>query len=148
GYAHRVPQNPVPNTPVKEVLMRAAIGDHQVPTIGAHTMARAMGATHLTSGLRDIWGMEAVSSTTSGSFYIEYAFGLPEVPDCGVPMDLCDDPHGKVRQLQAARIQLDEFLRNGTGTNHCPKGVCSYPDMSGCEPGEDETASEALCELP
>ena len=147
GFTHHVLDNRFPDTPAKEVLMRVAIGDHQVPTLGAHLMARTFGAKHLTSGLRDLPGLEAVTSTESGSFLVEYDFGLPAVPDCGVPMDLCEDPHGKVRRLDEARQQLDEFFRTGRGTNFCPDGVCRFPDLSGCEAGEDAAASAALCEF-
>lgn len=145
GYSHHITANPLPNTPPKEVLMRAALGDHQVTTLGAHIMARTMEAPHLTTGIRSVWGLDPVSSTKSGSFYTEYDFGLPAIPDCAVPMSLCDDPHSKIRRATESEQQLDEFFRLGTGTNHCAKGVCSFPELSGCDPKEDEAASQALC---
>jgi hypothetical protein len=144
----------------KEVLMRVGIGDHQVTTFAGHVMARTMNARHLTTGLRDIWNLDPVTSTESGSFYTEYDFGLPGQPYCNVPMSQCSDPHEYVRRREASRKQLDEFLRNGTGTNHClvddadsepavADGVCSFPSLSGCSP--DETDPQDLCipdELP
>ena len=80
--------------------------------------------------------------------------------NCNVPMSQCSDPHGDLRKREAARKQLDEFLRNGTGTNHCATGdgddhqvtedgVCSYPTLSGYNP--EETDAQDLCildELP
>lgn len=53
-------------------------------------------------------------------------------------MSMCDDPHELPRRRQASRRQLDQFLRNGTGSNQCladdvdgdstiVDGVCSYP---------------------
>lgn len=119
----------------KAVLMRAAIGDHQVPTLGGHLMARTVGARHLDTGIRDVFGLEKVQRTTSGSVYVEYEFGLPPVPDCNLPMRACSDPHNKIRALPAARSQLDRFLRTGVGENDCG-GACSYPELSGCAPGE------------
>lgn len=120
GYSHHVTSNNLPGVNAKEVVMRVAIGDHQVTTFAGHIMARTMGAEHLTSGLGDVWELDPVTSTESGSFYVE----------------------------------LDEFLRNGTGTNHCAPGdadehqvtslgVCSYPTLSGCN--EDETDAQDLC---
>lgn len=164
GYAHHVTENTLPGVNPKEVLMRAAIGDHQVTTLGAHILARTMDAPLLDSGLQDagirreIWGLEKVESTDSGSFYIELDFGLPGEPLCNVPMPLCNDPHERPRRLESSRVQLDEFLRNGTGTNHCEMietqpdppnqpiagGVCSYPGWSGCS-GETEEDTQALC---
>ena len=154
GYSHHVVENNLPGVNPKEVLMRDAIGDHQVVTFAGQIMARTMKAKHVTTGLRDVWGLEAVDSTASGSFYNEYDFGLPGQPYCNVPMSMCSDPHGDLRKREAARKQLDEFLRNGTGTNHCAPGdgdefqvtsdgVCSYPSLSGCN--MDETDAQDLC---
>ena len=115
--------------------MRAAIGDHQVPTLGAHVMARTIGAKHLDTGIRDVWGLTKSSSAFTGSAYVEYEFGLPEVPACNVPMKWCDDPHGKIRSLPEAEQQLDLFLRTGEARNFCA-GACSFPELSGCTPGD------------
>ncbi|KPK16047.1 MAG: hypothetical protein AMJ62_07115 [Myxococcales bacterium SG8_38] len=156
GYTHHIRENPLPGTNTKEVLTRVAIGDHQVTTYAGHLMARTLKVPHLTTGLRSIWGLTPVESTESGSFYTEYDFGLPGQPPCNIPQWLCDDPHEWPRRREAARKQLDEFLRNGTGTNHCApgdgdehqavaEGVCSYPSLSGCTMGETEDDTQALC---
>ena len=136
GYSHRI-RDPLPGTPAHEVLMTAALGDHQVTTLGAHHMARSVGAVHLDSGLREIWGFETASGSHEGSALVEYDFGLPEDPVCNLPQTACDDPHGDLRRLDSAREQIDEFLRTGVITNHCADGVCSYPDLGQCEPGEE-----------
>jgi hypothetical protein len=125
-----------------------------------------MGAPLLDSGLQDaglrydVWGLEKVESTDSGSFYIEVDFGHPGEPLCNLPPEgICEDPHGELRKLEASRRQLDEFLQNGTGTNHCladdpdgdtedddaiADGVCSFPSLSGCTDETEETV-EAIC---
>ena len=138
--------DPDPGGRATQVFMRAAIGDHQVPTLGAHAMARTLGAAHVDTGLRDLWGLDLVGSAQGSHAYVEYDFGLPDVPPCNVPMSLCDDPHGKLRSLDEAREQLDAFLRTGAVTNTCAGGVCSFPALSGCVDGEDDAASQALCE--
>ncbi|MBX3214088.1 MAG: hypothetical protein KF850_18780 [Labilithrix sp.] len=125
----------LPNTPAHSVLMTAALGDHQVTTFGAHVMARAVGAKHLDTGLRDVFGLDKVAETPVGSVYAEYDFGLPEEPLCNVPMSHCDDPHGMIRKLQASDDQLDTFLRTGQGKNFCPGGACRFPEQSGCDAG-------------
>ena len=159
GYTHHIRENPLPATNTKEVLTRVAIGDHQVTTHAGHIMARTLKAPHLTTGLRDIWGLTPVESTASGSFYTEYDFDVPGEPPCNVPQWLCKDPHEYPRRRTSARIQLDEFLRNGTGTNHCMPGdadsaqippeagvgVCTYPTLSGCTMNETEADTAALC---
>ncbi len=134
GYTSHIASDLLPNTPTHEVFMRAAIGDHQVTTLGAHHMARTMGAVHLDTGIRSIYGLEAVDApATSGLVYAEYEFGLPPDPVCNVPQDACSDPHGKLRSLQEARIQLDTFLRTGEVINDCASETCSFADMSGCD---------------
>ncbi|MDH3625432.1 MAG: hypothetical protein OEQ49_16315 [Myxococcales bacterium] len=163
GYTHHIRENPLPGTGTKEVLTRVALGDHQVATHAGHIMARTLNAPHLTTGLREVWGLTPVESTAGGSFFTEYDFGMPgPEPLCNVPMSLCRDPHGELRKREAARKQLDEFLRGGTGTNYCAPGdgdehqatapgVCSYPSLPRCD--QDDTPeyietpadTEALC---
>lgn len=143
GYSHRIVSNPLPGTPPHEVLMTAAAGDHQVTTLGAHHMARSAGVGHLDSGIREIWGLPAVPDAHMGSALVEYEFGLPADPVCNLPQSACDDPHGKLRGLTEARMQLDHFLRTGEVVNYCPDGVCSFPELSGCGPGE---GTPSVCE--
>ena len=124
--------------------MRAAIGDHQVSTLAAHVMARAMDATHVDTGLRDVWGLSSAASNSGVASYVEYDFGLPAEPLCNVPMDQCDDPHGKLRKLEPARQQLDHFLRTGEVKSFCD-GPCSFPELSGCDvnpPSTDDPCAD------
>ncbi len=163
GYTHHISENTLPGVNPKEVLMRAAIGDFQVTTFAAHVMARTLKARHVDSGLQEAgirdnpWGLTTVENTASGNFFMEYDFGLPGQPFCNVPMSLCDDPHGDLRKREAARKQLNGFLKNGTGANHCLKvdpdddhdavgdGVCSFPSLAECDMGETEEDTQALC---
>lgn len=141
GYTKYMFDDPFPGAPAgRRVLMRTAVGDHQVPTFGGHVMARAMNATHLDSGIRDIFGLEKGSGGAIddvGAVYTEYAFGLPPEPTCNVPMVACDDPHGKLGKLDAAREQSHLFYSTGVFENRCPGQVCSYPELSGCNGDED-----------
>lgn len=136
GYTHRIVSDPLPGTWTHDILMTAALGDHQVTTLGAHHMARAAGIGHLDTGIREIWGLSEFNDGDVGSAYVEYDFGLPPDPVCNVPQTACDDPHGKLRQQEAAREQINAFLRTGAISNFCDGGVCNYADLSGCEPGE------------
>ena len=133
GYAPYVLENRLPNTPEHRVFMNAAIGDHQVTTLGAAIIARTMGAQHVDSGIRDIFGLEKVDAPHDGSGLVEYDFGLPPDPIGNLPQDACEDPHGKIRKLPEFQQQLDAFYRTGMIENFCDGGVCSFPDMSGCK---------------
>jgi hypothetical protein len=131
GYFPYLRDDPLPNTPPHDALLRAAIGDHQVTTLGGQLMARAVNAVQL-PGVRSVYGLETVAESASGSVYVEYDFGLPPEPVCDIPMTACDDPHGKIRHLQEADDQLDAFLRTGRGVQPCAGGVCQFPELSGC----------------
>ncbi len=134
GYTKYIEHEPLPGTMKHTVLMRAAVGDHQVHTMGAHMMARAVGARHLETGGREIWGLPSQAGPFEGSAYVEYEFGLPPEPTCNKPFTHCDDPHGKIRDLPYAEQQMDQFLRSGVAENFCPNGVCSFPDLGNCNP--------------
>lgn len=140
GYTKYAVADKLPGSPAdRRILMRAALGDHQVSTYGAHTMARAMNAKHVTTGLREVWGLEptAVPVDEPGATYFEYDFGLPPEPLCNLPMSLCEDPHGELRKLDEARAQVNEFFTTGVASNTCPAGVCTHPELSGCTGMED-----------
>ncbi|MFV8754727.1 hypothetical protein ACNOYE_29625 [Nannocystaceae bacterium ST9] len=132
GYSYRIQNDLFPDTIDHEVLIRAAVGDHQVTTLGAHIMARAVDVPLLDTGIREVWGLDTVMDSHAGSTYVEFDFGLPEIPLQNIPFDECDDPHGKLRSLPEAREQLDTFLQTGVVENTCTNGVCSFPELSGC----------------
>ena len=133
GYVPHLLTNTFPDTEPKEVLIRAAVGDHQVTNYGAHIMTRSLDIPHLDTGVRDIWGLESEAGPIAGSAYVEYDFGLRPDPVDNTPQRACEDPHGKVRRLDEARLQLDTFFRTGSIENTCDNGECRFEDMSGCE---------------
>jgi hypothetical protein len=139
GYTKYATQDKLPGSPAdRRILLRVALGDHQVTTYGAHVMARAMGAKHVDTGHREVFGLEAVAGPVDepGATYFEFDFGLPPEPLCNVPNDVCDDPHGKLRSLPEARAQIDQFFTTGVAANTCG-GACSHPELSGCTGTED-----------
>lgn len=140
GWAPYVTDNTVTaDTPKKRVLMGAALGDYQVTPLGAHIMARAVGAVHLTPGFRNIYGLQDWNTSedvdgplTTGSAYQEFDFGLPTVPVTNLPPTGVDfpedkDPHDEVRKLESVFNATDAFLRDGLIRNYCD-GKCQYGD--------------------
>lgn len=115
----------LPNTPDHEVLLHVAIGDHQVSPLGAHILARTVGAKSMTPAVRPIWGIEEAAMPYEGSAIVEFDFGLPEAPITNEPPTEGDDPHGWVRKLPEAQKQMDAFLRTGQVIEVCP-GVCKF----------------------
>jgi hypothetical protein len=123
GYSVHVSKDPLPGTPAHDVLMMVSIGDHQVSTLGAHVMARSMGAVNLAPTNRTIWGLEEARGPSNGTAMIEHDFGLPAEPLGNVPMTEGDDPHGALAGVPTAVETVDHFLNTGEVQMFC-NGVC------------------------
>lgn len=124
GYAPYITDNPLPDTPSHHVLLAVAIGDHQVTPLGAHVLARAIGARNMKPVNREIFGIPDADAPFDGNGMAEWDFGLPPAPTTNVPMEAGEDPHDKVRKLPAAIDQSATFLRTGVVENDCG-GVCT-----------------------
>ena len=133
SYSRHIMNDPLPGTPSHQVILQPAIGDHQVTTLGAHIMARAIGAVTIAPQTRPIWGIEEVTSTIdtpsaerhNGSAIVEFDFGLEE-PLTNVPVREGDDPHGAVRRNARALAQTLHFFETGEIIHTCD-GPCD-PD--------------------
>ena len=125
GYVSYLATNTLPNTPAHRVLMHVAMGDHQVTPLGAHFLARSIGAKNLSPVNREVWGIPDVNGpVTDGSVMVEYDFGLPLAPTTNVPMSAGEDPHDAVRALRPSMDQANEFFRNGDVKPFCD-GPCN-----------------------
>jgi hypothetical protein len=119
----------LPGTPQHQVFIVDAIGDYQVTPLGAHLVARAVGATSLKPVARSVFGIpESDVPVTGGSGFVEFDYKLPVVPSTNVPplgasFPSSGDPHDKVRQTQAVFDMTDKFLREGVAKNFCA-GAC------------------------
>ncbi|MBV1860065.1 MAG: hypothetical protein KUG77_16750, partial [Nannocystaceae bacterium] len=67
GYTPYLLGDTFPGTDPKEVLLRAAVGDHQVTNFGAHIMSRSLGIPHLDTGIREVWGLDSEAGPIAGS---------------------------------------------------------------------------------
>jgi hypothetical protein len=123
GYAPYIRENMLPNTPAHELLMHIAIGDYQVTPLGAHIIARTVGAKNLAPVNRSIWGIEEAPPPLQGAAMVEYEFGLPPAPETNTPTKGNNDPHGTVRHLDPSYKQADKFFRTGIIEAFCT-GSC------------------------
>jgi hypothetical protein len=119
GYAPYVTDNTLPGTPSHNVLLNIAIGDHQVTPLGAHIIARAVGAQNLKPVNREVFGINDADAPFGGNGMAEWDFGLPPAPLGNLPMTAGDDPHDKVRNLQSAIDMSDDFFKTGMIQNTC-----------------------------
>ncbi|MFK8003770.1 MAG: hypothetical protein AB8H86_29680 [Polyangiales bacterium] len=125
SYTSHIQQDLLPNTPAHHVLMLASVGDQQVTTLGAHTMARAIGASLLGPAVRPVWGLEEVSAPFEGSALLEFDYGNTE-PVENIPPREGDDPHNALNDRPDALNAAASFLRTGIALNPCD-GACD-PD--------------------
>jgi hypothetical protein len=125
-YASRVSDDLLPNTPEHNVLLHVAVGDYQVTPLGAHLLARDLGASMLTPRWRNVWRVPAQAGPFEGNGLVEWKFlEVPDEPKTNTPPTGPEDmdPHDWVRVLDAASEQTDIFLRQGLVQQVCD-GIC------------------------
>jgi hypothetical protein len=148
GYAHRMTDDPLPNTPPHDVLMLVAFGDHQVTNFAADIEARTIGAaTHapvLDPGrwpnVDVLWNVPRIESYPYDGSGIVYGdigplrpnpqnpaetIGVPPPPLENVPNRGGEDPHGAPRGAPSALQLKSDFLApDGAVTNACGDSPC------------------------
>jgi hypothetical protein len=131
GFIRSMHGDTLPNTPEHHVLMHTDIGDHEVPTIMAHAMARSIDAKLIRSNdplqpyPRDVFGLEEADAPIAGvSGFVEYDFALPPEPLTNTPATAGCNPHDRVRELTPSFEQQDVFLRTGRIEWFCD-GICN-----------------------
>ncbi len=134
GYAHRMTDDPLPNTPPHEVLLNVALGDHQVTNYQADVEARTIGAQIHAPVVYDgrwpnfdvAWGIPTIAAYPFSGSAIVYWDGGPVRPDPMDPAELIgtdvpplgnipnrsgQDPHGLPRDAAAEQQMVSDFLR-------------------------------------
>ena len=140
GYAHRMTDNPLPETPAHEVLLNPAFGDHQVTTWQADVEARTIGAQIHSPVVYDgrwpgvdvAWGIEPIDAYSHTGSAIVYWDSGPTRPDPGNPTETIgtdpppitntpnrsgEDPHGDPRVDPQEMQMVSDFLRPDAQSN-------------------------------
>ena len=105
------------------ILQQVGIGDAQVNTLGAHTIARATGSVLIDTPAREVWGLQTEPSGYVGSALVEWDYGAIE-PTENIPPDESTDTHEGPRRELSAQEQMHHFFQTGEIINTCD-GVCS-----------------------
>ncbi|HUR50492.1 MAG TPA: hypothetical protein VMZ11_00040 [Mycobacteriales bacterium] len=138
GYAAHITRNPLPRTPVHQVLLHVGFGDHQVSNYTAEVMARTIGArTNLGFlaagrhwGVQPGWGIPRFRGSWAGSALVYWDSGtarppLMNLPPSEGPTLAGHDPHEDPRATYLARVQKGLFLRTGgTVVDVCRGAPC------------------------
>ena len=134
GYAHRMTDDPLADTPAHEVLMNVAFGDHQVTTWQADVEARTIGAQihdpvvydGRWPGVDVAWGIPRIASYPFADSAIVYwdsgpvrpnpanpsqTIGTDPPPIENLPNRSGRDPHGDPRVAPGEMQMVSDFLR-------------------------------------
>jgi hypothetical protein len=133
GYVQHVTSDPYPNTPVKQVLLDVASGDHQVTPLSALIAARTMGLTiHLPLAADGRWpevqpgfGLEATVYPSTGSAIIFWDSGMAPMPVENLAPREGDDSHEDPRADADVRTQKASFLFEDTLIDVCGGKACT-----------------------
>lgn len=126
-YAPHILSDPLPGSGgPKRVLYQEGLGDAQVPNLSTRAIVRTMGLPLLNQPIEPVFGVNQVGAAESA--YVQYDVGqLPRPGDTNVPPP--DNPvHEAIRRLEAAKVQLQLFLKeDGKVTDSCAGKPCYFP---------------------
>jgi hypothetical protein len=139
GYAQHITRRPYHDTPVKQVMLFEAFGDHQVANVATEVMARTIDAELRTPALAEgrspdvepLWGIDSVRRLPDhgSSYLVVWDFGTPAPPVGNVPNRAGEDPHGMGRSRVDVLTVAMTFLDEGTLVDTCGGGPCrTVPD--------------------
>jgi hypothetical protein len=155
GYAHRMTDDPLPNTPAHQVLMDVAFGDHQVTIYQADVEARTIGAkAHRPVLFRGrwpdtnvLWNVPRIRKypyTGSAIYYWDIGpvredpanpgkfIGVPPPPYENLPNRGGEDPHSAPRGAPAAEQLVSDFLNGAIPeSDNCGGGPCFAGGFTG-----------------
>jgi hypothetical protein len=142
GYAPYINGELLPDTPRHEVLLHVAIGDYQVPPLGAHILARSVQARNLAPVNRSIFALPEDPGPFSGSAMVEYDFALKDSPfNVGPSSPPGQDPHDIVRRMDPSYDQAHHFFQTGEIKAFCD-GPCDCGEvLSSTQLGDGDKAS-------
>jgi hypothetical protein len=155
GYAHRITDDPLPDTPVHQVLMDVAFGDHQVSDYQADVEARTIGARAHRPVLFPgrwpdtdvLWGIPTIRRypyTGSAVYYWDTgpiredpanpgsSIGTEPPSYENVPNRSGADPHGAPRATPAEQQLVSDFFAGAISKgDNCGGGPCFASGFSG-----------------
>jgi hypothetical protein len=155
GYAHRITDDPLPDTPRHQALLNVAFGDHQVTIYQADVMARTIGAAAHRPVLYPgrwpdtdvLWGVPSIRRypyTGSAIYYWdagpvrpdplnpEAVIGTKPPPYENVPNRSGQDPHGAPRATPAEQQLVSDFFDGAIlQRDDCGGGPCFSIGFSG-----------------
>ena len=133
GYANHITSDPLPGTPVHDVLLLGAVGDHQVTEFSLRVEAATLGAAArlpLAGDGRTVqrdpgFGLDPLDDTRRrGSAYFLWDTGSPPSPITNTPSRTGHDPHDDTPNIAEVQQIKDSFWHpDGHVVDPCPAGA-------------------------
>jgi hypothetical protein len=136
GYANHITADPLPGTPVHQVLLLGALGDHQVSEYSLRVEAATLGAAaHVPiAGAGRVvetdpgWLLTPIAYPFSGSAYFLWDTGSPPSPLGNTPPRDGHDPHDDTPNIPEVRALKSQFWRpDGAIEDPCGGQACTAP---------------------
>ena len=120
--APRVRNDPVGDTPKKQIFMYQAMGDALVPNVATEMLARSMGLPVTSPTVEQPWGLETASGPAPSALTIFDESPAPLPPESNVPPDEDNGTHTTVNFLGAVSRQVAHFFETGEVRSECSQG--------------------------
>lgn len=117
--APRLLQDPLPNTPVKRLLMYQTIGDSLVTNLSTEMVARTMGIPVLAPSVRVPEGLQLQQGPLASGLAIYDEKPQPLPPTSNQPPSEDNGTHGGINGRPAVVRQVVQFLLTGQLVNEC-----------------------------
>jgi hypothetical protein len=155
GYAERITDDPLPDTPAHQVLMDVAFGDHQVTDYQADVEARTVGAAahHLVlykgrwPNTKVLWNVPIIRHypySGSAVYYWDIGpvrenplnpgtqLGVEPPPYENLPNRTGEDPHSAPREAPAEQQLVSDFFEGAIQkADNCGHGPCYAGSFTG-----------------
>jgi hypothetical protein len=132
-YGAHIIKDPLPDTPVKKIILQESRGDGQVPNKSTHILARTIGLNGLAPLVYPVFGITEVPGPIDGSAYTQWYVVPDTIPfpdDTKNIPPIENDAHEAIRRLPELIQQLDLFFHpDGKIYQTCPGGgPCVFYD--------------------
>jgi hypothetical protein len=125
---------PLPGTPAKKLLLQPGIHDSQVTNIATEIQVRSLAIPAVAPSVQPWFRVPERAAPFDGSAVAIYDVNGTAAPLTNTPPADENGVHEAVRRLDAARRQIDAFLRpDGRIESFCD-GPCFFRDVPGVDP--------------
>jgi hypothetical protein len=123
SFAQHLLASPLPNTPVKQILVQESIHDAQVTNIATRVLARTMGLPGIDLE-QPVFGVTQLAAPQP-SAYTQWDVMVTAPPDTNTTLPADNGAHGEIRKLVDLENQLKAFMTpTGQVTQTCT-GTCT-----------------------